>query len=124
MSQLAYAQQQLIDENFVCVFNSRKDATDTYCFLYWTDRYLHKLDRYRTAACTPIGFDTGAHKLSNVAVDLAAIVVSSVNKIDTIRGFGESQLLPVGELAGSLKISGVERDSLNSEPELLLVAVR
>ena len=44
-----------------------------------------------------------------------------MNKIDTIRRFGESQLLPVGELAGSLKISGVERDSLNSEPELLLV---
>jgi len=77
-----------------------------------------------TGAEQLLGLDTGAHNLSNVAAGLAAIVVSSVNKLDTIRRFGESQLLPVGELAGSLKNSGVERDSLNSEPELLLVAVR
>jgi len=80
---------------------------------------LHKLDRCRTAAFV----DTGAHNLSKVAADLAAMVVSSVNKLGTIRLFGESQLLPFGELAGSLKTSGVERGSLNSEPELLL-AVR
>lgn len=32
--QLAYAHQQLIDAKFACVSKSRKDTTDTYCFLF------------------------------------------------------------------------------------------
>ena len=32
--QLAYAHQQLIDENFACASKSREDAVDTYCFLF------------------------------------------------------------------------------------------